>query len=80
MAHNSDEHIQVTIGSSKTQLIREKVSGGLLTTDTTKKITNGGQDFQAVSDIQVKDLLQGILAELKIHTKHLEQITDEEFK
>jgi hypothetical protein len=80
MPHNEDEHVQVTIGSSKTTFIRGKKSGRLLTENDNKKITSSGTESMAVTDISGVDLLKEILAELKIHTQHLQKITDEEIK
>ena len=78
MAHNTDDHIQVTIGSSKTTFIRGKESGRLLTENDNTRVSPSGIESMAVSDITNNDLLKEIIAELKIHTKHLEIITGEE--
>jgi hypothetical protein len=77
MSHNSDDHVQVTIGSSKTTLIREKESGRLLV-DLGQTTDNGGVSLLVTKDIEATNLLKEILAEMKIQTKHLECMSGEE--
>ena len=73
----ADDIIQATIGSSKTTLLRRK-SGRLLVETETNTINPSGIESVSVSDITNNELLKEIIAELKIHTKHLEIITGEE--
>jgi hypothetical protein len=80
MPHNDDEHVQVTIGSSKTTLIRGKESGRLLTENNNNTVSNGGTEFLTTKDITTNSLLSEILLELRLIRQHLEVVTDEEIK
>ena len=71
-------NIQVTVGSSKSTLIRNKESGRLLVDTNNTTATKGSINYLLTRDLEGSNVLKEILEHMKRQTKLLESMVDVE--